>query len=254
MSRQWVLLRGLIREQRHWQGFVEQMQARFPEDTVVALDLPGNGALHDQASPTRIDAMVAALREQLSLRGLQPPFHVFSLSLGAMVTVSWLSAYPGEVAGAVLVNTSMARFSPFWQRLRPANYHRVLSALLTRDRLTKERIILGMTTNLVSAAQRELVAQRWRDIAAEAPVSSANSLRQLLAAARFRAPAQVPQSVPMLVMNGGQDRLVSPRCSRDLARAWDLPLVVHPVAGHDLTLDDGPWALEQLSRWLERSG
>ena len=254
MARQWVLLRGLIREQRHWEGFVEQMQSRFPGDTVVALDLPGNGSLHGDSSPTRIEAMVGALREQLSSRGLQPPFHVFSLSLGAMVTVSWMTDYPGEVAGAVLVNTSMARFSPFWHRLRPANYGRILAALLTRDRLTKERIILGITTNLIDDQTREAVARRWRDIALDAPVSTRNSLRQLRAAARFQAPAHLPGSLPVLVLNGGKDRLVSPRCSRALADAWDLPLKVHPEAGHDLTLDAGSWALDTLEDWLSGSG
>lgn len=254
MARQWVLLRGLIREQRHWQGFVERMQARFPEDRVIALDLPGNGTQHGLRSPTRIPAMVAALRAQLSAAGLKPPFHVFSLSLGAMVTVNWLTAYPGEVAGAVLVNTSMARFSPFWQRLRPANYGRILAALLTRDRLAKERIILAMTTNLITDEARESVAQAWRDIAEQSPVSTGNALRQLLAAARFRAPSTVPADVPLLIMNGAGDRLVSPQCSQALARAWSVPLRVHPDAGHDLTLDDGPWALEALADWLDGSG
>ena len=248
MARTWVLLRGLIREQRHWEGFDQRLQQRFPTDTVVTLDLPGNGELYRQASPTRVEGMVAALRGSLSQRGLRPPFHVVALSLGAMVAVSWMSDYPGEVAGAALLNSSVARFNPFWQRLRPANYGRILrDGLLGRDPLRKERAILAMTTNLLDDAGREQVARRWATLARQSPVSTANALRQLLAAARFRAPIRLPTGVPVVVISGGGDRLVDPACSRAMARGWGLPLQVHPEAGHDLTLDDGDWAAARLA-------
>jgi hypothetical protein len=47
--------------------------------------------------------------------------------------------------------------------------------------------------------------------------------------------------------------LVDPRCSQTLADCWNLPLAVHPVAGHDLPLDDGSWVLEEIARWLAGS-
>ena len=65
MARTWVLLRGLVREKRHWEGFPEQFQAAVPQDTVITLDLPGNGEFWQERSPTRIAAMVAHAREQL---------------------------------------------------------------------------------------------------------------------------------------------------------------------------------------------
>lgn len=251
MARTWVLLRGLVREQRHWQEFPAQLGQRFPGDRVVALDLPGNGSLYRKSSPTRIEGMVAALRAELSARGLRPPFHVVALSLGAMTAISWISDYPGEVAAAALLNSSVARFSPFWQRLRPANYRSILvDGLLTRDLLRKERAILAMTTNLISAGQREQVAQTWAGYAREQPVSRINSLRQLLAAARFSAPVGLPSAVPVLIMNSGADRLVNPSCSLAMARGWGLPIRVHPDAGHDLTLDAGEWATSTLHDWL----
>ncbi|KGF78004.1 hydrolase, partial [Massilia sp. JS1662] len=43
----WVLMRGLTRESGHWGTFMGKLQARFPDDRIVALDLPGNGRLHD---------------------------------------------------------------------------------------------------------------------------------------------------------------------------------------------------------------
>ena len=251
MARTWVLLRGLVREQRHWQDFPVQLQQRFPADRVVTVDLPGNGELSGRRSPTSIEGMVAALRTSLSEQGLRPPFHVLALSLGAMTAVSWISDYPGEVAAAALLNSSVARFSPFWQRLRPASYGTVLfDGLLTRDLLRKERAILALTTNLITPAQREIVAQEWAGYARERPVSRANALRQLLAAARFQAPIRLPAAVPVLIMNGAGDRLVDPACSMAMARGWGLPIRSHPQAGHDLTLDAGDWAAEALAEWV----
>ena len=251
MSRTWILLRGLIRESRHWEQFPGQFSRHFGDDQVITVDLPGNGDKCQQRSPTRVEQMVTSLRADLSQRGLKPPFHVVSLSLGAMTAISWLHDYPAEVAAAVVINTSVSRFSPFWKRLRPENYRRILlQGLLTRDPLVRERTILDITTNLVSAEMREQIARRWVGYAQTAGVTRLNALRQLFAAARFSAPAQLPSAVPVLVLNGGGDRLVNPDCSRALARGWQLPLEVHPRAGHDLTLDDGPWAVEQIAGWV----
>ncbi|MEE4249193.1 MAG: alpha/beta hydrolase [Alcanivoracaceae bacterium] len=249
--RTWVLLRGLIREQRHWGGFPVQLQAVLPEDRIVTVDLPGNGSLCQAASPTRIEDMVAALRKSLSDQGLTPPFHVVALSLGAMTTISWINDYPGEVSAAALINSSVARFSPFWQRLRPANYRSILmDGLLANSLRQKERAILAMTTNLIDAQTREGLAVEWAEFARQNPVSRANSLRQLLAAARFRAPIRLAGSVPVVIINGAGDRLVDPRCSAAMARGWGLPIRVHPTAGHDLTLDAGEWAAEVLQQWV----
>ncbi|MCC1497741.1 alpha/beta fold hydrolase [Alcanivorax sp. 1008] len=249
--RTWVLLRGLIREQRHWGGFPEQMQAALPEDRIVTVDLPGNGSLCQTPSPTRIEDMVAALRKSLSDQDLRPPFHVVALSLGAMTTISWINDYPGEVAAAALINSSVARFSPFWQRLRPANYRSiVMDGLLARSLIQKERAILAMTTNLTDTQTQEDLAVEWAEFARQNPVSRANSLRQLLAAARFHAPIRLAGSAPVLIVNGAGDRLVDPRCSAAMARGWGLPIRVHPTAGHDLTLDAGEWAAEVLQQWV----
>lgn len=247
MGRTWVLLRGLVREQRHWEGFPEQFQASVPQDRVVTVDLPGNGQFWQERSPTRVAAMVAHLREQLCRQGLQGPYHLVALSLGGMVAVQWLCQAPREVAFAGLINTSASRYSPFWRRLRPANYRRLLrDAVFSRDPLRKETAILEITSNLREPDFLKQLAESWADYAREQPVSLGNSLRQLLAAMRFRAPAALPESVPVMIINGAGDRLVSPACSQVLSQAWELPLKVHPKAGHDLPLDAPQWLINSL--------
>ena len=247
MARTWVLLRGLVREKRHWEGFPAHFQAAVPQDSVITLDLPGNGEFCQENSPTRIADMVAHARGQLQKQGHQGPYHVVALSLGAMVAVQWLCQAPHEVAFAALINTSASRYSPFWQRLRPANYRRLLKdAVFSRNALQKESAILEITSNMRSQDYLRALADKWRDYAVSQPVSLGNSLRQLLAAIRFRAPAALPSSVPVVIINGGGDRLVGPSCSRSLAVAWQLPLTVHTEAGHDLPLDAPQWLINTL--------
>ena len=184
---------------------------------------------------------------------MAPPYHLCSLSLGGTVAVEWSARYPQEVAAVVLINTSMRPFSPFYRRLQWRNYgaiFRLLPPSSLPRAARQEALVLRLTS--VNYAHDEAVPRRWMGYRDASPVSLLNGVRQLLAAARYRAPAQRPQ-VPMLVLAGGADRLVDPRCSRELAAAWGLALREHPRAGHDLPLDDGEWVAAQVAEWLASS-
>ena len=146
----------------------------------------------------------------------------------------------------MLINTSMRTFSPFHWRLRPAVYGQIVRLFAEDDACASEEIVLGMSSNNREHARN--VLDDWTSWRREHPVSPNNALRQLLAAARFRASLQAP-ATRLLVLASAGDRLVDPRCSRRLAEAWDCPLVEHPHAGHDLPLDDGAWIVEQVQRW-----
>ncbi|MBV8664923.1 MAG: alpha/beta hydrolase [Burkholderiaceae bacterium] len=243
----WVLLRGLIREQRHWGDFPTEFQREIHGSNIVTLDLPGNGVMHHAASPLRIEDMARHCRNELESRGLAPPYYLLALSLGAMVAVSWCMQSPGEIAGCVLINTSLRPFSPFYRRLRPGNYPRLLWAAAHGDVARREKLILQLTSNRADTQAR--LVERWTAWQNQYPTSRANALRQLLAAMRFRAPRHKP-SVPILVLGSERDRLVNADCSHRLASAWHAEAVFHPDAGHDLPLDDGPWVARQVGLWL----
>jgi pimeloyl-ACP methyl ester carboxylesterase len=243
-----VLLRGLARGSGHWDNFPELLQARLPGITVLCLDLPGNGSLHQQRSPSRVADMTEAVRRQLHARGDDGPVLVLALSLGAMVAIDWAQRYPQELCGAVLVNTSLRRFSPPWQRLQPDAALRLLGLLLRPHALAlREHTVLQLTTRLLGPAPSLL--QHWVRLAEQAPVSRGNVGRQLLAALRFD-PALGAPAVPLLLLAGGGDQLAHPACSQALARHWQLPLKLHPQAGHDLPLDAPHWVAQQLKDWL----
>lgn len=245
----WILLRGLTREQGHWGDFAEQLRHALPRDTqILTPDLPGNGSLNQVRSPDRVEDMVDACRATLRAQGHRPPYAVLAMSLGAMVTVDWASRYPHEITRCVLINTSLRPYSPFWHRLRPQQYGRMVRLLLGRaDTQAWESAILAMTSQ--HPADHQATLARWIQLRQDHPVSTGNAWRQLLAAVRYRAP-QVPPAVPMLLLNGMKDQLVHPDCSAALAIAWQLTLLRHPMAGHDLPLDAGPWVVQQVQAWL----
>jgi len=251
MPTTWILLRGLVREQAHWHGFADRLASALGTGHhVVCIDLPGNGLRYRDRSPTRIAAMVDAAREDLARQGVDGPINLVALSLGGMVTMEWLRRYPQEVAAAALINSSAAPVSPFWQRLKPANYGAIVRhGLLGHDRLKRERRILNITTNRLSDVDKDRIAREFRRIDEARPVSAANTLRQLWAAARFRAPSALPAGRPLLVINAATDRLVDPRCSAALAKRWSARRAVHPDGGHDLSLDDPAWLADTLAAW-----
>lgn len=251
MPTTWILLRGLVREQAHWNGFAERLAAALGTNhRVMCMDLPGNGVRYRDRSPTRIAAMVDAAREDLARRGVEGPVHLVALSLGGMVAMEWLRRYPRQVAAAALINSSAAPVSPFWHRLKPANYGAIIRhGLLGHDRLKRERLILDITTNRLAETDKDRIARQFQRIDEARPVSAANTVRQLWAAARFRAPSTLPAGRPVLVISAAGDRLVDPRCSAALARRWAAGQAVHPDGGHDLSLDDPGWLADTLVHW-----
>ena len=248
----WILLRGLTREARHWGGFPQQLGEAFPGTPVICLDLPGNGKLNGTASPLSVEAMADYCHAEIAKLGIAAPCRVLAMSLGAMVAVAWAQRHPGDVAAAVLINTSLRPFSPFYRRLRPANYPRLLRLFGpgASDR-ELETAILEMTTRQVR--DPALVIGQWLQWRRENPVSRRNALLQLFAAARYRAPRKRPL-VRLLLLASARDALVDTRCSLQLAALWDARIAVHPAAGHDLPLDDDAWVLAQIRLWLESSG
>lgn len=239
----WVLLRGLMRESRHWGEFPALFQEAMGGQAIVTLDFPGNGSLHAQESKTSVAAMADFCHTQLAQMGCAPPYRVLALSLGAMVAVDWSRRYPGDIDRLVLINTSLAPYSPFYHRLRPANYPALIRFLIAGAAESREKLILRLT----SSQYHQGILAQWTRYAQEYPVARGNILRQLFAASRYRA---VRPSVPVLLLAGEQDQLVDVRCSLKLAADWRCPIRLHPAAGHDLPLDDPAWVTLQVREWL----
>lgn len=216
---------------------------------VQAIDLPGNGRLNTQESPMRVTEMAESCRQQLRDLGIAPPYYVVAMSLGAMVSIDWAARNPQDMGGCVLINTSLRSLSPFHHRLRPHNYLKLASLFWPGcDPRFRESVILQITSNRPISPKK---LSEWSAYARENPVSSRNALRQLLAAGRYQPPTTQPLP-PILVLSSARDRLVDPRCSKALAASWHCAFAEHPTAGHDLPLDDAPWVVEQIRRWVNQ--
>ena len=243
--RSWLLLRGLGRETGHWGDFPDKLRAALPpQDRVLLLDLPGNGALWRERSPLAIAAMTEQIRGALRARGESERLHLLCLSMGGMVAVDWATRHPQEIAAVALCSSSLRGLSPWWQRMRPGALLRLVGVLLGGDARRREQAVLELT----SSRRPPEALPHWLALHAAHPVRRRNLLRQILAAARFRAPAARPP-VPLLVLVGAGDRLVHPDCSRRIAAAWDCDFAEHPCAGHDLPLDEPQWLAAQLAQW-----
>lgn len=242
----WILLRGLTREQAHWGDFPERLQASFPEHRFHPVDLPGTGVHFRETSPDTMTGIREVVRRQVA--HIPKPFSILALSMGGMVALDWAQHAPeGEIQNLVLINTSSG-FSPFWQRMRPGAWPRVLRLLARRELFERERDILRLTSN--REPPLELI-KHWYRIQRQRPVSAGNALRQMTAAARYRPGRQRPMPGALLLASQG-DRIVHWQCSAQLEQRWLWTLKLHPDAGHDLVIDDPDWVIRRLRDWLAR--
>lgn len=249
--RSWILLRGLVREQRHWGRFPDVLQACLPDDEIILFDFAGNGQRNKEKSATTVDDMVNDIRSSVT-HSHDQPVYIIALSMGAMVAIEWLNQHPEECARAVLISTSLHGLNPFYQRIIPTNYPTIIKSLIIpEDIRQKERRILTMVSNIITndPIKSNDIVNHWVDYAQQSPVSAINGIRQLIAAMRFRVPDQQPE-VPMLILRSMADHMVSPECSATLSKYWNLPIETHDSAGHDIPLDDAEWVCEKIIQWL----
>jgi len=244
----WILLRGLARESAHWGDFVAKLQANYPSATINTLDLPGTGKYFQQSSPNKIPQIADQVRANAYGHGLlKQPVILLAVSLGAMVAWEWLQRYPDDSCGAVLINTSFANLSPFYQRIRWQSYGKLFLLTRHRDIYQRELGIVQLVSN--QEGHYAQIAKEWAGIQITRPISLISTINQLVAAATYR-PNKAKPKPPILLLNCKNDRLVSAVCSEAIQKQWNLELRTNQWAGHDLTLDDSGWVLTQLQQWI----
>ncbi|GGA87422.1 hypothetical protein GCM10011369_31850 [Neiella marina] len=238
-----VLLRGILRDHRHWNDWPQKLQQAIPRSVVETPDLAGNGARNNAASGTNMRAMVDDLKSQISPLQCGDQLVLVTISMGAMIACQWAQSYPDEVTGIVMMNSSLRRFSGFYHRLRPAAYCSALRVAIAATPVQRERWVLRWTS--LRHSEDKALAQLWSNYASAAKPTLLNSLRQLRAAASYRGPVRPPCD-NIVILSGAADQLVSPQCSLAIARAWHCRQVTHPQAGHDLPLDQPDWVVRKV--------
>lgn len=239
-----MLIRGLLRESRHWGNFTEILREQLRNSAeILTPDIPGNGRFHSITSPKTVADMVDVLRQQIPLSNQRT---LIALSMGGMIAIDWMIRYPDEIKAAVLINTSTRPFSPFYHRLRWRIYP-ILWKFIFRSPYRKEADILALTSNRHNNNSELLNC--WRQWQQQYPVSSASSRNQFFAAAKFYVKAKPHQ--PILIVTSKADRLVDFRCSFTLHQIWDTDYISHDTAGHDLPLDEPEWLANTIRQWTD---
>ncbi|MBC7421448.1 MAG: alpha/beta hydrolase [Bdellovibrio sp.] len=238
-SKRWILIRGLTRSRFHWLGFDELLKKELDLDIVECPEIPGNGYLFNERSLSSIDATVNYLRKQVG--GITEPVGLLGISMGGMIANRWAAMHPHEVEQLVLINTSSS-LSPSHERLNPKNYFTILKSLMNSNAEIIETTVMNLTSNRPEKWKPHLplLAQFQR----EHPVSLINFMLQIKLSSKADF-SEKPQQ-PVLILTSHADHLVNMSCSLKIAEQWQMPLVVHSTAGHDLTLDDPMWVIEKI--------
>ncbi|MBC7741695.1 MAG: alpha/beta hydrolase [Bdellovibrionaceae bacterium] len=242
----WVLIRGLTRSRFHWLGFDSLLKNSLGCRQVTCIELPGNGYFFDQNFPLALDDLINQIKSQVDSASL--PIGIIGLSMGGMIAARWAEIFPNEVQALVIINSSMA-FSPFYHRLSPQFYFKLLLTLVCPSAEIIENTIMNISSNenLKWKNRIEELIQFQKNHA----ITFKNFLRQIKVTRQARIIKKPIEKV--LILTSQKDRLVNYRCSLKLAELWKTPLKVHPSAGHDLPLDDSQWVIEQIKNFLRPS-
>lgn len=243
----WILVRGLSRETRHWSKFPAKLQEKYPDSLIRVLELPGVGTKFKQSSPTSIEEFAKALRpEFLTLtKEHRGDWGIIAVSLGGMIAMNWADLYPDDFRYMVTINSSAGNLSGPFDRLSLTAVKQIGKLFFKNDLVERERVILELTTRK-TAITNELV-EKWASFGNEYPLSREVFLKQIYAAARFKVPQTL--SVPYMIICGEGDQLTSPKCSKLLAKHFNIKCHSHPDGGHDLPLDDPDWLVQNIHQW-----
>ena len=246
----WLFLRGLARDQRHWGKFGEIFSERIKGAKVFMLDLPGMGTERHRSAPLTIHETKNDLRNRwLHLQTQhEGAWNLLSLSLGGMVAMDWCSSHRYDFQKLVLLNTSAGRsLRKLPKRLKPGIWKDMLEVAVTKSTRNKEACILGINSNYGPHRNPELCEQ-WTQYSREAPNAPLNNLRQIVAGMNYNPPEKM--HLQTLVVGSMADRMVDASCSWELAKKYDAQLVLHDTAGHDLPMDVPEWLVDHIELWL----
>ena len=245
--RKWVLIRGLARGQKHWGEFAEALQAEYPQDEFLFLDLAGNGSRFQEKSAASISMALLDLRRHYHLP-VDGKYHLVSISMGSMVALEWFKQFPNEIEHVFCINTS-SRFSPFFKRLKFESMFTLAKAIFLSVE-EREKLILRLTSN--HPEMRKKYEELFIQESLQHPVQIKNFFLQLWSASQYHPPKKNEVEGRRLhFLVSRYDRLCDFSCSQALAQNYQSNLSTHEQAGHDLPLDDESWLRDQIRATLD---
>jgi pimeloyl-ACP methyl ester carboxylesterase len=264
-----LCVHGMSGAATNWTDFMGELT---PAYDCKALDLPGSGFSPPPRSKAgysikALAGTVIRLIETLD-RG---PVHLVGNSMGGAVAIRAAAARPDLVRTLTLVSPVLPDL-----RIRREAFEFSLAGLPVLGTWVMRRATLMPPENRVADVVAtcyydagavhperfalEVAELRRRDKLGYAAVALSRAARTIVAEnlrprrySLWRAAARIP--VPVLVMFGSDDRLVSPRLAAPAARAFrDGQVVVLPRAGHVAQMEHPALVAARFREMVERAG
>lgn len=226
-----VMLRGLGRSLRHWEGVLEALEDHF---RLVVLDNRGIGRSGRVARPYGTAAMADDVARVLDHAGIERA-NLFGMSLGGMIAQQFALRHPGRLERLILGCTTPGGNAP---RARLAT---LLPYMRARLDGMEAAIHFEATFLLSDGFRREHpeIIDSWIAIAREQPVPLPTLLQHVLAATCHDTSKRLGQiRCDTLIVSSDCDALIPPECSRILARGIPRSeLAWLEGAGHDFATE-----------------
>lgn len=240
----WILLRGLGRDKKHWYTFPKKLEQAI-EGKVICLNFPGMG--NEDNPPIKIQEITDYLRKEFLRikQSYEGPWSILAISLGGMVAIDWSARYPNDFQNLVTINSSSKTTSKFYERIRPSAILTLLKCLAAKNSRQREKQILEITNNHFKITKE--VLDHWEKIADDINLNYLTVIKQLIAASAFKLPNNLDTNY--IVLNAKGDRFTHHSCSENIAIFYNTKLVSHPTAGHDLPNDDPDFIIKAIKEY-----
>lgn len=244
-----ILLRGLVREKKHWGSFVTELQAAFPKANIITPEIQGVGEFVDLTSPSNFIDMVKFMRSNILKEIEGQDNYLIAMSLGGMLARQWVEIFPNDFKQITLVNTSFKGINSLFNRLRPKSIISFFKIFLTPSVQAREKAIVQMVSN--NNTNHEAIINTWIEIQNKRPVKRQSFINQIKAALSFSPQLTWPKEIPLMILCGQKDRLCNYKSSLELHSKWGGEIHIHPTAGHDLPIDASEWMIEKINTLIK---
>ncbi len=245
------LLRGIGREAGHWGStYPDLLKSHFPNAQFMMMDLPGAGKYHDQPALPTVEKMADFLRSEYlpQIDSIPGKKVIMATSLAGNVALEWITTYPYDFDGAILLSTSLKGICKSKNRVKPSAKKQFVSIFLTKDLAEREKAFLSINSNLNT--QNDSLLTAWQGIQVLRPVSQGTLLKQTVAGMIYR-PQKDKRLTPILLIGSKADKIVDESCFHQVAKVLNCDLILHEKAGHGIPVDVPHWLADTTSYWIE---
>ena len=218
-----VLIHAFPTDKKLWEPQVAGLKKSF---RVITLDLWGFGQSRKvNGSAVQMSQYADEVKQLLDQLHIHQAI-IGGESMGGYVALSFLAKFPERVSGLILSDTQSIADSPEAEAKREA------AALDILEHGNSHFIQGFMTKALSPKASIELKQTLQAILVAQSPEAMASGLRGM-ALRGDESQVLSHSTLPILILTGEADTLISPQQSRDMhALAINSKLVVIPEAGH----------------------